>query len=179
LTEEDPLFPVSLYGAAKACSHVYGAAFAKLRNIPFCTLRLFGVFGPGEASYRLIPYVISHLRRDTPVDLTGGEQLRDLLYVDDVVEALLLAAKSDALPSGSSYNICSGQGVSIRRVAEEVAEAMNKPKNLLRFGARPYRADEPMWLVGDNQRFRSVTGWLPRVTLRDGIGEMVSVLEKA
>jgi len=179
LTEEDSLFPVSLYGAAKACSHIYGAAFAKLRNIPFNTLRLFGVFGVGEASYRLVPYLMSHLQRDVPVDLTAGEQVRDFLYVDDIVEALLLGVESDALTPGSSYKISSGKAVKVRKMAEEVAEVMNKPKSLLHFGARPYRTDETMWMVGDNGRFTSLTGWTPRISLKEGIRKMVSTLGRA
>jgi nucleoside-diphosphate-sugar epimerase len=176
LTEDNSLSPVSVYGAAKACAHIYGAALAALKNVPFNTLRLFGVFGRGEASYRLVPYTISHLRRDTPVDLTAGEQIRDFLYVDDVVAALLLSAESDAMVPGCSYNICSGKGISIRAMTESVAELLNKPKSLLRFGARPYRPDETMWIVGDNKRFSSLTGWAPRVTIQEGICEMISTL---
>ena len=176
LTEDDSLSPISVYGAAKACAHIYGAALAALKNVPFNTLRLFGVFGVGEASYRLVPYTISYLRREIPVDLTGGRQIRDFLYVDDVVAALLLGAESDVLVPGCSYNICSGKGVSIREMAESVAELMNKPKSLLRLGARPYRPDETMWIVGDNKRFTSLTGWAPRVTIQEGIREMISAL---
>ena len=60
-------------------------------------------------------------------------------------------------------------------MAEGVAETMNKPKSLLRFGARPYRPDETMWVVGDNKRFSALTGWAPRVTIQEGIREMISV----
>jgi nucleoside-diphosphate-sugar epimerase len=174
LTENDLLSPISVYGAAKACAHIYGAALAGLKNIPFNTVRLFGVFGLGEAAYRLVPYTMTCLQRDVPVDLTGGQQIRDFLHVDDVVAALLLSAESDALVPGCSYNICSGKGISIREMAESVAELMNKPKSLLRFGARPYRPDETMWIVGDNKRFTSLTGWVPRVTIQEGIHQMIS-----
>jgi nucleoside-diphosphate-sugar epimerase len=173
LTEEDPLQPASLYGAAKACAHIYGAAFAMSRGLPFVTLRLFGVFGAGEAPSRLVPYIISHLRCDTPVDLTPGEQVRDLLYVDDIVEALLQGAESDRLAVGAAYNVCSGRGVRIRDIAEQVANVMSKPKSLLRFGDRPYRADESMWIVGDNRQFSARTGWLPKVSMEEGVRKMI------
>jgi len=173
LTEQDSLQPASLYGAAKACSHIYGLAFAKSRGLPFVTLRLFGVFGVGEAPNRLVPYLMSHLRRDMPVDLTPGEQVRDLLYVDDIVEALLHGAQSERVAVGSSYNVCSGKGIRIRELSEEVATVMNKPKGLLRFGDRPYRADESMWIVGDNRQFSACTSWTPRVSIKEGIRKMV------
>jgi UDP-glucose 4-epimerase len=174
LTEADSLQSVSLYGAAKVCAHIYGAAFALSKGLPFLTLRLFGVFGVGEARNRLVPYLISHLQRDTPVDLTPGEQVRDLLYVDDIVEALLQGAESDRLVAGSAYNVCSGKGIRIRDLAEEVANVMNKPKSLLRFGDRPYRADESMWIVGDNKRFTAHSGWAPKISVQEGIRKMVS-----
>jgi UDP-glucose 4-epimerase len=173
ITEDDPAAPPSLYGAAKLCASLYGAALAAERDIPFLNLRLFGVYGAGEAPYRLVPYLISKLREDQPVDLTPGEQVRDLLYLDDVVDALLAAATSDRLGESGIFNVCSGQGIRVREVAEQVAETMKKPKSLLRFGARAYRPDESMWIVGDNRRFAAVTGWLPRVSLAEGIRRMV------
>jgi len=174
LTEQDLLQPTSVYGAAKACAHIYGLAFAKSRGVPFVTLRLFGVFGVGEAPNRLVPYLMSHLRGDMPVDLTPGEQVRDLLYVDDIVEALLQGAQSEGIAAGSSYNVCSGKGIRIRELSEEVAKAMNKPKSLLRFGDRPYRADESMWIVGDNRQFSACTSWAPKVAIEEGIRKMAS-----
>src|SRR5260370_818232 len=178
LTEQDSLQPVSLYGAAKACAYIYGAALALSRGVPFVTLRLFGVFGVGEASHRLVPYLISHLQRDIAVDLTLGEQVRDLLYVDDIVEALLQGVTNDQLAAGSAYNVCSGKGVRIRELAEEVAKVMNKPKSLLCFGDRPYRADESMWIVGDNRQFTARSDWAPKISIQEGIRKIVTALGK-
>ena len=174
LTENDPVGPASLYGAAKLCASIYGAALAAERRIAFLNLRLFGVFGVGEAPYRLVPYLIGKLRQDQPVDLTPGEQCRDWLYVDDVVDSLLAAATSDGLAESGIFNVCSGQGTRVRELAEQVADTMKKPRDLLRFGARPYRPDESMWIVGDNRRFTEATGWLPRVSIAEGIRRMVA-----
>ena len=174
LAEDDPVGPSSLYGAAKLCASAYGRALAAERGICFLNLRLFGVFGAGEAPYRLVPYLIGKLREDQPVDLTAGEQVRDWLYVDDAVSALLAAATSENLGETGVYNVCSGQATSVREIAEQVAETMKKPKQLLRFGARAYRPDESMWIVGDSQRFTAATGWLPRVSIAEGIRRMVA-----
>lgn len=174
LTEDDPVGPSSLYGAAKLCASLYGSALAAERGIPFFNLRLFGVFGAGEAPHRLVPYLIGKLRQDQPVDLTAGEQVRDWLCVDDVVSALLAAATSESLGPAGVYNICSGEGISVREIAEQVAETMKKPKHLLRFGARAYRPDESLWIVGDNRRFTAATGWLPHVSMAEGIRRMVA-----
>ena len=59
-------------------------------------------------------------------------------------------------------------------VREMVADAMGKPRELLHWGERPYRSDEPMWLVGDNQRFREATStWCPTIGLQEGIRRML------
>ncbi len=173
ISETDPLRPNSLYGAAKAASFLYGRALASGLSIPLITLRLFGVFGPGEAPQRLVPYLIQRLQHDEPVDLTPGEQVRDFLYIDDVIEAFLTAAREERLKAGQAYNVCSGEPVRVREIGEAVADALHKPRHLLHWGKRPYRNDEPMWLVGDNSRFRQATSWRPQVSLAEGIRRMI------
>lgn len=174
IDEDYPATPTSLYGAAKLSASLYGAAFAAERRMSFLNIRLFGVFGVGEAPHRVVPYLISKLRANQAVDLTPGEQIRDWLYIDDVVDGLLEAAACPHLPDTGTYNVCSGHGIRVRELAEQVADAMQKPRDLLRFGARPYRGDEPIWLVGDNRRFVETTSWQPRTPIAEGIHRMVA-----
>jgi nucleoside-diphosphate-sugar epimerase len=173
IPESHPMLPESLYGAAKAGAALFGAACARRRGLRFLWLRLFGVFGVGEASHRLVPHVIAHLRRGERPSLTGGTQERDLTYVDDVADALVLAAGSTSLDAYVPYNVCSGVPVTIRAVAEAVARKMGRPDSALGLGDLPYRSDEAMWVVGDPTRFRAATGWAPRVGLEEGIGRMI------
>ena len=172
VTEDHPLDPLSLYGAAKAAASIYGNALARQLEIPFIVLRLFNVFGVGERQKRLIPYLIDCLSRDEPAELTQGNQTRDFVYADDIVEAILVAANTEHLPP-NVYNVCSGRPVDVRLVAETVADIMGKPQELLDFGARPTRVDEPLWMVGDNSRFTSATPWRPEISLEEGILRMV------
>jgi len=174
IAESQPLRPTSLYGSAKASSVLFGTALALRLNVPFVTLRLFGVFGPHEAPDRLIPYLIARLRRDETVDLTPGEQIRDLLYEDDVAEAFIAAADAIGMKSGEAYNVCCGRPTRIREVGQAVADELGKPRHLLHWGERQYRADEPLWLVGDNRRFTATTSWSPRVSVEEGIRRMIA-----
>ncbi|MGA9567923.1 MAG: NAD(P)-dependent oxidoreductase [Candidatus Korobacteraceae bacterium] len=174
LAESHRLQPKTLYGAAKAASVLCGSALAYSLGVPFVTLRLFGVYGSGEGPQRLIPYIIYKLASDLAVDLTGGEQVRDLLFEDDAISAFLAAITSEGIESGQVYNICSSRPVRIRDMGEMVADAMNKPRDLLHWGARPYRTGEPMWLVGDNSRFRGVASrWFPTIDLQEGVRLLV------
>ncbi len=174
IAESHPLRPASLYGSAKASSVLFGTALASQLNVPFVTLRLFGVFGPHEAPDRLIPYLIAKLRRDESVDLTPGEQVRDLLYEEDVAEAFIAAADAIGMKSSEAYNVCSARPTRIRDVGEAVADELGKPRHLLHWGKRQYRADEPLWLVGDNRRFTATTSWSPRVSVEEGIRRMIA-----
>ncbi len=173
ITEDHPVRPLSLYGAAKAASVVYGTALANSLGMPFVTLRLFGVYGEGERPHRLIPYLISRLSDNEAVDLTPGGQVRDLLYIDDVIGAYLAAASHDLDDPLRVYNVSSGKPVTIREVGQEVAGILSSPASLLHWGERPYRAEESMWLVGENRRFKKATGWRPMTGLREGILRMV------
>ncbi|WP_437543417.1 NAD(P)-dependent oxidoreductase [Sorangium sp. So ce367] len=167
-----PLYP---YGAAKAAAHDYGRAVAEALSVPLVTLRLFGVYGPGEAPHRLIPYLAARLRARERVDLTPGTQLRDLTFVDDVVEALLLGATTAGIEPGTAYNVCSGRPTSVREVCLEVARQLGAPESLLDFGARPLRAGELPWLVGDPRRFRAETSWRPRTQLSAGVAASLAL----
>lgn len=173
IQEEHPLRPISLYGAAKASSVLCGNALAAKLATPFVTLRLFGVYGEGERPHRLIPYIVHRLKSDEPVDLTLGEQVRDLLYIDDIADAFFTAARHNSIMSRCVYNICTGMPVTIREVGETVARVMNKPFSLLHWGERAYSTSEPMWLVGDGRKFEEATGWKPKVDLPEGIRLMM------
>jgi nucleoside-diphosphate-sugar epimerase len=174
IVETQALHPVSLYGAAKAAAGVFGGILASQLGVPFVTLRLFGAYGPHESPERLMPYLIRHLEKDSPVDLTPGGQVRDFLFEDDVADAFIAAATSEKIRLYNSYNVCSSVPVRIREVGERIADEMGKPRDLLRWGARPYRGDEPMWLVGDFQKFTRATAWRPTTNWRDGVSRVIA-----
>lgn len=171
LGEDHPLAPPSLYGAAKASAFLCGRALAERAGVPLVALRLFNVYGPGEAPTRLVPYLLARLRAGEAPALTGGEQVRDFTFVDDVAAALIAGA-SDALAPGRAYNVCTGTPVRVREVVERVAGLAGRAGADLGLGRRPYRDDEPMWIVGDPARFAAATGWAPRVGLADGLARM-------
>ncbi|MDA3788615.1 MAG: NAD(P)-dependent oxidoreductase [Desulfobacula sp.] len=173
LSEKHMIEPLSLYGAAKSAAAIYGFALAQQLNIPFINLRLFGVYGPGEGQQRLLPYLVRKLLNAQPVKLTGGEQVRDLLYIDDVVEAFVAAGQSKMIEKYRSYNVCSSSPVTVRQLVEYVCELLGSFRKYLIWNALPYRADESMWIVGDNQRFKSITSWSASIPLMDGLKRAV------
>lgn len=178
IAEGHPLLPMSVYGAAKAAAELYGNALARNLRIPFITLRLFNVFGPGEGPHRLIPFIMNHLLHERRADLTGGEQIRDFLHAEDVASALIAAASS-GLHAHEAYNVCSSRPATVHEIGELAAEIMKKPRTLLGWGERPYRSDEPMWVVGDNTKFSRATGWRPHLDLSSGVRQMIETVQKS
>lgn len=178
LTESHPVAPTSLYGAAKAAAGIYASGLSRHLGVPLVTLRLFGVYGPGEAPHRLIPYLLDCLSRGVTPELTGGEQARDLTYIDDVVDALLAAATAPGVEAHGVYNIGSGVPVQIRAVARATARLLGEPESALGLGRRPYRSDESMWIVADPSRFGAASGWRARVPLEEGIARMIAEVKR-
>lgn len=169
--EGDPLDPRTLYAVCKRAACLAIEALAAEERKEFAWARLFHMHGPGDAKVRLVPSLVAKLRRGASVDLTDGTQVRDHLHVSDVGTAMAVIATGDA---AGPVNVCSGEPVTLRQVAEMVARIVGGPE-LLRFNARPHRAGEVMFLAGDASRLRRLA-WAPRWTLEAGLRDAVSAV---
>jgi len=163
----------SLYGAAKVAGARFAAAAAARRGIAFQWVRLFGVYGPGEAAHRLPSHVIRGLLKDGPVTLSHGRQQRDLLYIGDAVAALIRAAEIAEDGRLGPFNICTGEPVAIRSVCELIADRMGVSRDRLAFGSQSLRSGEQMWMVGDNRAFAAAGGWQPAVKIEAGLDRLI------
>jgi dTDP-6-deoxy-L-talose 4-dehydrogenase (NAD+) len=164
ITESDPVDPRTLYAACKQAAWQVARALAAEVGAELAWARIFHIHGPGEDRRRLIPWVASQLRSGVSVELTDGTQIRDHLHVSDVASGLvtLLAPGASGI-----YNVSSGEPVSLRHVLETIGEIVGGSQHL-KFGARPHRPNETMFLAGDSTRLRTL-GWVPRFGLREGL----------
>lgn len=178
LRESDPLETVKTYAASKVAGSLAVVEAARQNSINAVVARLFGVYGAGERPWRLLPSIHGNLVRGRPVPLSEGLQVRDYLYIADAVAGLIaLAASISEIPRAPSIvNLCSGTEVTVRRFAETLADALNAPHELLRFGAIPMRPREIAYLVGDTGRLNSLTSWRPAYTLARGIAAAAAEL---
>jgi nucleoside-diphosphate-sugar epimerase len=168
LSEDSPLRPITLYGAAKAGATLLGLNYARRLGLPLLILRPFGIYGEGEGSHKLVPQLIQAVLTGKPVKLTPGEQVRDYIHVRDFCVALERATERE-LPPWRVFNVCSGEGITLRELAEVLLRITGQPTTLFEFGKLPYREDEIMGLVGDPGRFRQVAGWQPGIPLEEGL----------
>jgi GDP-4-dehydro-6-deoxy-D-mannose reductase len=164
------------YGRSKAKGG--HAALEACRKLGICGahLRLFGMFGESERPHRLLPTIVRAHCAGGRAQLSAGFQVRDWLYERDIgsaLAALLAAALSGRIETGI-YNLGSGQGHSVRRFAEMVAEVLGARPDFLEFGALGLRPGEGVRLVADASRFRAATGWRPDYDLRVGLSEAIA-----
>ena len=178
LAEGHSLDTPSQYGSAKSAALAVGSAAAHAMKIPFVCLRLFHVYGPGEMSHRLIPQIVGKLHRGQQVDLTGGEQVRDFIFLADVCEAYKAALLSPNIDQNPVYNVCTGELHTVRDMCEAVAKALGVSNKFLNFGAIPYRDDETLWSVGTDRLFYDVSGWKAKTNLQQGVSQTVESLKK-
>ena len=134
-----PLRPATLYGAAKHAAHVAAEAYASQEGLSLAWGRIFFSFGPGEAPGRLIPSVAGALLRGEEAPVTGGEQVRDFLAVEELGDAFAALLDSDV---EGAVNVASGRGAPVRDLVAMVARAAGG-EDLVRYGALPPAPGDP------------------------------------
>jgi nucleoside-diphosphate-sugar epimerase len=170
LDESGPLERSAPYGETKARGGVAALDAAEAVDLAFALVRMFNVYGPGENPHRLLPSLTRDLMRDQPVKLSPATQLRDFLFIDDAVEAIVAVAQALAQAGGRHvFNLASGEPVRVRAFCEIVARQLDKPLLLLEFGALAMRPGETPFFGGDPARLQGFTGWRPRHGLENGI----------
>jgi len=139
-----PLRPHTPYGAAKVATFRALSEFLPREQVEFVWCRLFYLHGEGEDPRRLIPMLRNKLAAGEPVELGSGTQVRDYLDIRDAARMIVDAA----LGAGQGpVNICSERAVTIRQIAEAIADEYGR-RDLLRFGARPDNPADPPFIVG-------------------------------
>lgn len=171
-TEQALPAPTTEYGAAKAGGWLLANAFARRTGVEVVSLRPFTMYGPMEPPSRLVPSVVRHALAGRPIDLTPGEQTRDFVYVEDVADAFVVAATTDAAVGGT-FNICTGTAVSVRDVVLKVLEC-TQSRTEARFGALAYRSSELPTLSGDPTHAAQVLGWRAGVSLGEGLARTIA-----
>jgi dTDP-6-deoxy-L-talose 4-dehydrogenase (NAD+) len=141
---DTPLRPLTPYAGAKAAAFMSLSQWLPMQDVEFIWCRLFYLHGEGEDSRRLVSYLHSRLEAGDLVELTKGEQIRDFL---DVREAGRMIAETAFGDEMGPVNICSGIPITVRELAEKVADLYGR-RDLLRFGARPDNPIDPPCVVG-------------------------------
>lgn len=168
---------VNLYALSKHQFTQWGSAIAagQQSKLRFVNIQLQHMYGPGDDDLKFPTQVIRACMANRPeLALTAGEQLRDFVFIDDVVDAYLtLIAQHKQLETLEDIEVGSGDAPSIRKFVETARELTNSITQL-NFGAKPYRVNEAMLCRADLARMRSL-GWTPAFDLVAGIKKTIEM----
>jgi UDP-glucose 4-epimerase len=168
--EEDRPAPISPYAVAKLASESYARSFHGVFGLDTVCLRYFNVFGPRQdpnSQYAaVIPNFISAaLTGRPPVIFGDGEQSRDFTYVENVVQANLLAMDAPDV-AGGVFNVACGQRVTLNRLIRELGELVGREIVPVYWAPR---SGDVRHMLADLSLARSAIGYEPVVPLRDGL----------
>jgi len=172
IPEDHPLMPKSPYAASKISGEAFVQAFANQYGFRPVILRLFNVYGPKQSrAYAgvIIEFIRRVSRGEPPVIFGNGEQTRDFVHVSDVVEAVMLSLRNEG--ARGVFNIGSGEGVTINRLAHLILELMSRED--LRPIYAPPRLGDIRHSIADITRARKELGFEPKIGLEVGIKELI------
>ncbi len=179
--ENHPLRPVDVNGINKLAGESYHLLYNHVHGIRSTVLRLTNTIGPRmrvrDARQTFVGIWIKNLLEKKPIEVWGGEQRRDFTYVDDAVEAFLLAAaRPEAV--GEVFNVGGGPSVSLCVLAELLVSANGGGKFIVKsFPANRKKIDIGDFYA-DDRKLRSALGWSPRTNLRTALEKTLAFYRK-
>jgi UDP-glucose 4-epimerase len=172
--------PVSPYGVEKIAGEQYLHAFSSIYGLETVSLRYFNVFGPRQDPSSAYSGVISifadRIRKGSELKIYGdGQQTRDFVFVDNVVDANLLAGtRAGNGISGRAYNVACGKATTLLELASLLGEVSGKTPVIVH--AEP-RVGDVRESVADISRARAELGYEPKVSVKDGLRELLASLD--
>jgi len=181
IDEEHPLEPHWPYGVSKLAAERYCTQYSKLFGLNVTAFRYSIVYGPREWLGRVLTMFIKRifLENKAPVVFGDGAQVRDYVYVSDVTRAHMMAVGNEK-SAGQVFNLSSGEGISVKKLAEKLIELSGKRFEVIfddpREGEASRFQPERIRLQGELRKFvlsnskaKKRLGWSPRMEFRDGV----------
>jgi UDP-glucose 4-epimerase len=175
--EKHLLRPVDVNGINKMAGEWYHILYNNVYGIRSCALRLTNTYGPRmrvkDARQTFLGIWVRLLVEGKPFEVWDGEQMRDFTYVDDAVDALLLAAANDA-GDGHAFNLGGECAISLKDLASLLVDANGGGE----YKVRSFPEDRKRIDIGDyyadDRLIRKVLGWEPKVPLREGLARTLA-----
>jgi nucleoside-diphosphate-sugar epimerase len=167
--------PVCLYAATKQAFEALLEYYIQACGINAITLKLFDTYGSNDPRPKLFHLLNKAATTGEPLDMSAGEQLIDLVHIDDVVEAYLIAAQrllEENVTMHETYAVSSGQPLPLKKLVQLYADVTKQTVNV-NWGARPYRYREVMmpWSRG-----AELPNWQATTSLADGLNQTTDVM---
>lgn len=174
--EKHPIAPVDVNGINKTSGEWYHLLYHQVYGIPACVLRLTNTYGCGmrikDARQTFVGIWIRRILEGQAFEVWGGEQLRDFNYIDDVVDAFLLAASSEAAV-GKAFNLGSSEVISLHDLAELMVGISSGEFIQKSFPEERKKIDIGDF-YSDFSLIKQTLGWVPQTILQQGLSQTLS-----
>lgn len=175
LREDRPLLPFSPYGYHKWMAEMVCSEFYSFYGLPTCSMRLFSVYGEGQAKLLFWDLYHKYKKQPSQVELFGsGEERRDFIYIRDLVKAIHLIMRSHPF-NGEAVNVANGIGLSIKHAAESFFGILD-PSTRLRFSQQS-KSGDPDSLIADNSQLKGF-GYEPQFSIEQGLSNYIQWLRE-
>jgi NAD dependent epimerase/dehydratase len=178
IDDKHPINPQSPYAATKIGADYLALTFHRSFGIPVSVIRPFNTYGPRQSSRAIIPTIIVQALTRPAITLGSLSPTRDFTYVTDTADAFVKAAISDEA-IGQVINVGSNEEISIRDLAQLIQSLIGESKEvkLAENRKRPVNSEVERLRV-DNRRAKELLGWVPKVTLKNGLSQTIKWIEK-
>ncbi|PEA89719.1 NAD-dependent epimerase/dehydratase family protein [Bacillus thuringiensis] len=166
------LTPVDIYGSTKAAATILAHQIASENSINLITLRPFGIFGESEEPHKIFSYIILQVLQNKDVNLTFCNQLRDYCYIENIIDACILAVENTTVQN-EIFNIGSGTIYPLKHYVELLFKHL-KTNSRPNYGAIPSRMNERWVPEADVQKIKNSLSWEPRINIEEGIIKTVN-----
>lgn len=160
ITEEHPTLPINALGKSKLITEKLIDFYANNEKA-FIIFRIFNVFGPGQKDNFLVPTILKQIKKSNKITLGDIKAKRDYIYIDDLINAFVLAVEKDIDSGLSIFNICSGKGISAKEIVSEISKATNAPIEI-NINPALFRKDEEDVEYGSYEKAKQILGWRPK-----------------
>ena len=160
----------STYGNAKLLSTKFLLEQKKKYNFPITILRLYLVYGPKQDLNRLIPITIMNALKKVKFNCSAGKQLRDFVYIDDLINAIVKTFKNEK-SNGEIINVGSGNPISVKKLIIKICKLANGGNP--QFGKVSLRKDEIFKLYPSLKKVKKILNWQAKVNLDKGLKKTI------
>lgn len=167
--------PKSFYGKSKLTASKFIEKVAKKKKISFLILRLYQIYGPMQKYDRLIPFVIKKSLLNKDFKCSSGTQLRDFLFIDDLVNLFIKILNNKKIKSGI-YNVGYGKPFKVKKVIKNITNIIKKGNPLL--GSIKMRNDESQISYPNINKIKKNFKWFPKTNILLGLKKTIRYYEK-
>lgn len=163
--------PISIYGISKMSAENLAMSYRRYFGLKTTIFRFSNVYGTTrDLKERVIPKFILRALKGEPLELYGGEQVLDFMYIEDTLNGILKAYRNSEKIEGEDFHFVSGKGTSVGELAEKIVRFSKSDSKIIKKGGKNFDVRR---FVGDFSKAKKVLGWAPKTGLEDGLKKSI------